>query len=318
MTDVVDAHTDAAMAERDRRSGMGLAFAAAASAALGIVPYKLATRDAAPEDIVVVLLLAAAIVNSAITAVSLHRDRGRPDVGARPLRRIGIWVALWMGVLAAAANYASGQGVAQLDASVSTLLIQMQVLMAAVLGWAWIGEKVTTRFVVGACVAILGVAAIPEGGEAGASVTGVIWTLGAAACFGTMQVLTRRYIHRIDIMWVNALRLWVATALVAAVPGSLAGALALDGRILVLAALSGLLGPVVSRLMMMMSARHLPAATTTVIGLSSPVIALAADALVLDGVPTARAWIGGIVVAVGLLIAIRRPAIVPTIRLPTG
>ncbi|MEL7206622.1 MAG: EamA family transporter [Actinomycetota bacterium] len=92
--------------------------------------------------------------------------------------------------------------------------------------------------------------------------------------------------------------------LVALVPGSAAGALDLSLSLLALAALAGLCGAVLSRLLMMESAKYLPAATTTLIGLSSPVIGLVADGLLLDGLPGTRAWIGGAIVAVGLLLAI--------------
>ncbi|MEL7206621.1 MAG: DMT family transporter [Actinomycetota bacterium] len=175
--------------------GVRLAFGGAVFAALGIVPFKVATEDAAPEDLVVVVMLAAAVLNSTITAgtLTLHRRRGGPP---RPLTRVSIGVAIGMGVLAAGANYTAGQGVAELDASVSTLLIQTQVLMATALGWAWLGERVTPRFLAGALLALVGVAAIPEGGGSGASVSGVLWALAAAGCFGAMQVLTRRHIER--------------------------------------------------------------------------------------------------------------------------
>lgn len=303
-----------APATPDRRRGLTLAFGAAAVSSLGLIPFKLATRDAEPQDIVVVVLLAAAIVNIVIGAISTMRARRRTLTAAdrppehphhRLVSRTSLGVALVMGVLAAVANYGAGQGLLSLDASVSALLIQMQVLFAAALGWAWLREAVSMRFALGTAIAVAGVAAIPEGGNGGVALAGVAWTLLAAACFGVMQVVVRRYIDDIDVMVVNGLRLWVAVVGVALVPGAVEGALDLDGRVALLAALAGMGGPVIGRLLLMFSARHVAAATSTLIGLSSPAFALIGDWLVLDGVPGLRAWIGGLLVGIGIFVAVR-------------
>ena len=320
--------------------GMALAFGAAAGTAAGLVPFKLAADQAEPEYIVVALLASAAVFNTLGSLVPVARRRadrrrgstideaeaadgtllesagglGEVDLEtsephARDRRRsslrVTLWVGLVLGVLAATANFTASEAVSQLDASVSAVLIQMQVLFAALLGWLWLHEGVTRRFVVGAVMAIVGVAVIQGGGAGSGAGSGAsVWGLVAAACFGTMQVVTRRYIEQIEPVWVNALRLWIAVVLVASVPGSLSGALELSAEVVLLAAAAAFCGPFLGRLMMMLSARYIPAATSTLIGLSSPVLALLGDWLFLDGLPAARQWLGGAVVVAGMLLAV--------------
>jgi drug/metabolite transporter (DMT)-like permease len=297
------------------RRGMLLAFGAAGGAAIGLIPYKIAVRDAAPEHVVVAMLLAAALFNSISSVGPVARRRAGTDTSKLSLKATLI-TGVVLGVLAAGANFTASEAVSRLDASVSSVLIQMQVLFAAALAWAWLHERVRRRFVLGAAVAIVGVALMQTGGVGGGlGDGGVLWGLAAAACFGSMQVVTRRFIDRIEPVWVNALRLWIAVLIVAALPGSLAGVLDLPARIVALAAAAAFCGPFLGRLMMMMSARYVPAATSTLIGLSAPLIALFADWLILDGFPDTRQWIGGCVIGLGMIVAIaptrlRRTAVV--------
>lgn len=287
------------------RPGVLLALGAATGSALGVVPYKLATRQAEAAHVVLVLMFSAALLNTAASVPALLRHwPGRLSTGQVCLRST-LRAGLWMGALAAVANYASSEAVARLDAAVASLLIQLQVLFAAWLGWAWLGEQVGVRFILGALVAVCGVALmqLDHARDAGEQ-AGLWFGLVGAACFGSMQVVVRRYIHRLQPVWTNGLRLWMAVGLLAAVPGALHGALHCPREVIALAAASAFCGPFLGRLMMMLSARHIPAARSTLLGLSTPVLALLADWWVLDSLPRALQCVGGAVVVMGMLFAL--------------
>ena len=134
----------------------------------------------------------------------------------------------------------------------------------------------------------------------------MLWGLGAAACFGSMQVVTRRWITRIHPPTVNALRLWISAFGVALVPGALVGAVALPISVVGLAALAAVCGPFLGRLMMMNSAHYIPAATSTLMGLMSPVLALLFGWVLLSELPGGAEVLGGAVVVAGMLIAVGR------------
>lgn len=313
------------------RRGLLLAFGAAVGSAMGVVPYKAATDRAATEQVVVALLVCAAVLNTLGSVVSA--TRGRPEepvesagglaeidvetpdpdvpfsaepaaaVRARASMRITVGVGVLLGLLAALANWTASEAISRLEVSIASLLIQMQVLFAALLARVWLGERVGRRFLAGALVALAGLA-IMQGVGRGPATAAVLWGLASAACFGSMQVITRRWIRDIRTVVVNALRLWIAAAVVAAVPGAAAGLVDLPASTWALAAAAALCGPFLGRLMMMQSAHYVPAATSTLVGLSSPVLALAFGWTLLGELPSWAEVLGGAVVVAGMAVAV--------------
>jgi drug/metabolite transporter (DMT)-like permease len=131
---------------------------------------------------------------------------------------------------------------------------------------------------------------------------GVLFGIGSAACFGTMGVLTRKYVSRIRPVFLNALRLWLGVLLWFAIEGGLPAREALPKGLLIGAALAGFFGPFLSRLCAMYSARHVAASTTALAGLLTPVLTLLLGLLVLGTLPTPRAMIGGAIMLAGIAI----------------
>jgi drug/metabolite transporter (DMT)-like permease len=298
--------------------------------------------------VVVALLVSAALFNTLGSVVSATRGRTEepvesagglaeidvetpdPDVPvtAEPTTaerrqtsmRITVGVGILLGMLAALANWTASEAISRLEVSIASLLIQMQVLFAALLARVWLGERVGRRFLAGALVALAGVA-IMQGVGGGPATAAVLWGLASAACFGSMQVITRRWIRDIRTVVVNALRLWIAAAVVAAVPGAMAGVVDLPASTWALAAAAALCGPFLGRLMMMQSAHYVPAATSTLMGLSSPVLALGFGWILLDELPSWAEMLGGAVVVVGMAVAVgnrARRAGGPDRNVPSG
>ncbi len=313
------------------RWGLLLAFGAAVGSAAGVVPYKAATDRADASYVVVAMLVSAALLNTAGSAAS--RRFGRPTEAvdstaglaevdletadptttdlptiSSPSGNLTLGVGLLLGALGALANWTASEAVAALEVSVAALLIQMQVLFAALVARVWLGEKVGTRFLFGALVALAGLATM-QGVGGSASGAAMLWGLGAAACFGSMQVVTRRWITRIHPPTVNALRLWISALGVALVPGAIAGAIGLPGPVVGLAALAAVCGPFLGRLMMMNSAHYIPAATSTLMGLMSPVLALIFGWALLGELPGGAEVLGGAIVVVGMLVAVSRRSV---------
>ncbi|MCP4434731.1 MAG: DMT family transporter [Actinomycetia bacterium] len=307
--------------------GLLLAFGAAVGSAMGVIPYKVATDRAEPEYVVVALLVSAAILNTFGSIFSAIRGNDREPVdsvgglaevdveAADPLRteqpamaratsmQLTIGVGILLGLIAAVANWTASEAITRLEVSIAQLLIQMQVLFAALLARIWLGEKVGRRFLGGALLALLGLAVMQGVGGASAGVA-VLWGLGSAACFGSMQVITRRWIERIHPVVVNALRLWIAAAIVALVPGALVGAMGLPIAVIGLAAAAAACGPFLGRLMMMHSAHFIPAATSTLMGLFAPVLALGFGWMLLSELPSGTELLGGALVVAGMFVAV--------------
>jgi drug/metabolite transporter (DMT)-like permease len=286
------------------RTGVWLSLASAALAALFLIPYKLAGERAPADLVTLALLVCAAVFNTLATAGG---KLGAMSAGARPPARslgLALLVAAVIAVLTAGGNFGVAAALASGAApGLVSVVQQTQVVFVAAASAVLLGERVTLRFGVGVAVALAGfvVMQLPGGDVADAApASGLLWALLSALCFGLMLVITRMVIHRIDPVLVNALRLWLAVALIIALPGRLAGALALDLATWGLAAAAAFSGPFLARLCLMFAVRHISAARVALIALATPVLAFLLGFAALGIAPTLRELIGGALILAGI------------------
>lgn len=280
-------------------SGLGAAFAAGY-----LVPYKAAVGTVGPAGLVLPMLLVAALLSTVIEGLGrLHRRRVGLDNSWRwPWRwrwdGVTLVVALLLGGASALGNEAVCQALVSLSPGFVSVTLRTQVIFVAIGGLLLLREPVGGRFWVGLVVALGGYVYLQgrldvAGGLSGA---GIAWAVLAAGCFGSMQVVIRRSIHRIDLLQVNALRLWLAAGLVALIPGRVTILWHLDRRIWGLAALAALCGPVLSRLCLMRALRTLPAAHATLALFMAPVFAYVLTGVLLGTWPGATEVVGSLVI----------------------
>jgi drug/metabolite transporter (DMT)-like permease len=293
------------------RTGALLSLASALLAAAFLIPYKLAGARA-PADLVTLAMLASAAMFN--TATTLGSRLGRPAQAA-PSWRLAFLVAAGIAVLTATGNFAVAQALTHSAPGLVSSVQQTQVIFVAAASAVLLGERITLRFGAGVLVALAGFAVMrlpmdevvggaggagPAAGATGVVEIGVLWAVLSALCFGLMHVITRKVIRRIDPMFVNALRLWLAVGLMVMLPGRLAGALALDLHTWALAAAAACLGPFLSRLCLMYAVRHISASRSSLITLAAPVFAFVLGFLVLGIAPTVRELLGGAFIAAGI------------------
>ena len=283
------------------RTGVWLSLTAAALAALFLIPYKLASERAAADLVSLAMLSCAAVFNTLTTAGGKLGARAHE----RPARSLGlaVLVAAALAVLTAAGNVAAARALTSAAPGLVSVVQQTQVVFVAAASAVLLGERITLRFGVGVGVALAGFAVmrLPLGDVAGAAPpTGLLWAVVSALCFGLMLVITRAVIQRIDPVLVNAIRLWLAAAVIAVLPGRIAGALALDPITWGLAASAAFLGPFLSRLSLMYAARHLPASRAALLALATPVFAFGFGFAALGLVPTLRELLGGALILAGI------------------
>jgi len=279
-------------------SGLGAAFAAGY-----LVPYKAALAQVGPAGLVLPMLLAAAMLSTGLEGlVRLLRLR-RPSLQrAQPWRwdRVTLIVALLLGAASALGNEAVCQALVWLNPGLVSVTLRTQVVFVAIGGLVLLREPLGVRFWIGLAVALGGYAYLHGRLDVsgGVAMTGIVWAVVAAAGFGSMQVVIRRTIHRIDGLQVNTLRLWLAAVLVALVPGRLVTLWTLDARIWAFAAAAALCGPVLSRLCLMRALRTLPAAHATLALFAAPVFAYLLTGLVLGTWPSLAEVMGsGVILA---------------------
>lgn len=290
----------------DRRLGLTWAFAAALGSAGFVIPWKLANQAGDPDLSAVVMLAAAALANSLL--VLGHRLTSRP---LEP-RRLGtdLAVAAVLATFTLLGNLESARAIQVLSPALLNVLLRAEVMLVAVLAWLFLGERVERRFWLGAALAMVGLFVLQvhpaDRGGAASLGRGTAMALGAAACFSALAVVTRRFIHRIDPVLVNALRLWIAVALwfsfhtlpsLAEIPRAQIG----------WAVAAAMLGPFASRLCLMLSARHVEARTTTLVNLTSPLLTVPLAWALLADMPRVHQLVGGAIMMAGIAVPLLRP-----------
>lgn len=283
--------------------GLLLGLAAAAGGAISLTPYKIATGITHTASVVLLMLIFAALYNTVISLPEIFaRSRGKKR-GYQ--LSVTLYVALAAALLTAMGNYSAGHTISLLNSAVTSLLVQMQVLFASLLAWLWLREQVGRGFIFGALLALFGLA-VMRGLQADMpyAITGTLWGLLAAFSFGSMQVLTRRYVRYLAPLLFNTLRLWLAIVFLAMVPGTLQPALEASPTVMGLAALAAFGGPFLGRLALIYAARYVGAALVTLMGLAGPLFALVTEWWFLDSLPNRAEIIGGLLVMFGMGLAI--------------
>jgi drug/metabolite transporter (DMT)-like permease len=274
-------------------SCLGAAFAAGY-----LVPYKAAVVEVGPAGLVLPMLLCAAVINSGLEALGRLRQMAQSTAGPWRWDGVTLVVALLLGGASALGNEAVCQSLVSLNPGLVSVTLRTQVVFVAIGGLVLLREPLGVRFWIGLVLAMAGFVYLQGQLDLGGSLSGagIAWAVVGAAGFGSMQVVIRRAIHRIDLLQVNTLRLWLAAALVALLPGRVTTLFTLDGRIWAFAATAALCGPVLSRLCLMRALRTLPAAHATLALFMAPVFAYVLTGLLLGTWPTTTELVGSLVI----------------------
>lgn len=283
-------------------------FGAVMSAAF-VIPWKLATEHGDASLVTLVLLIAAAVLNTAASFVPQLRVQ---DEGTRPLGPT-LRLSVVFAVLSLAGNWLSAEAASRVSSALLSVLARCEVLVVGVLGIALLGERPGRAFWVGAGVAGAGLVMLQRpmagAGPSEFDPVGVLYGLGAAAAFGAMVVLTRKHVGQVRLVVLNAMRLWLGVLMWFAIAQRVPTAEELPYELVLYASLAAFFGPFLSRLGVLFSARHISASTTSVTSLSAPALTLLFSFVLLGTLPTAQELLGGAVLLVGVAIPLAAGAL---------
>ena len=270
-----------------------------------VIPWKLANEIGDPSHSVFLLLGVAALLNSALV-IGQRAKRGEPMIR---FRRTEIAVAGLLAIFTLLGNLASALAIQQLSPAVLNVLMRADVLFVAFLGGLVLREHVERRFWFGAAVAVVGLVVLQRPAH-DAAAQGLVdfgsgMAIAAAASFSCLAILTRRFIHEIDPVSVNAVRLWLAVALWFLFNG-LPNFSEIPPQQVFYAAAAAFAGPFLGRLALMISARYLEARVTTLATLTTPAITLVLGFLILSDWPETHELIGGAIMIAGIAIPLVR------------
>jgi drug/metabolite transporter (DMT)-like permease len=284
-----------------------LAFAGAVLSACFVIPWRIATEHGDPNEATLVLLITAAVFNS-LAQLFVPVEEALPSAHD-PSLPLTLRLALVFAVLSLLGNYCSAAAVQRLSGPLLSVLLRCEVLVVALLGAVVLGEHVARSYWTGTAIAAAGLVLLswPDAGSSAsrdANAAGVLFGLGSALCFGTMIVLTRKFIARIRPVFLNATRLWLGVLLWFLVQWRVPTASQLPLELVVGAALAGFFGPFLSRLCAIYSARHVTAATTALVGLAAPPLTLLLTLLVVGTMPSGHALLGGSIMLLGISVPV--------------
>ncbi|MCH2170532.1 DMT family transporter [Myxococcota bacterium] len=276
-------------------------MASAVGAALMAIPWKLANEAGDPSHAALLLLATAALVNSAFVFGQRLISGGTKF----RLGRLELGVALLLAIFTLAGNLASAHAIQELSPSLLNVLLRAEIIFVAIFGWLLLGERVEGRFWLGAVVAVIGLIVL-QGGSVETDLdelleSGAFLAIVAAASFSFLAIVTRHFIHRIDPVSVNAIRLWLAVGIwfpIQPLPNF--SDFPVDQ--ILYATLAAIAGPFLGRLALMNSARYIEARITSLVALTTPVMTLVVAFLLLSDWPRPNELIGGAIMVSGIAI----------------
>lgn len=223
-----------------------------------------------------------------------------PRIGARRVVAIGLTLSAGQFALL---FVAMDRG---LPAGLASLVLQLQAVFTIALAMAFLGERPGRRRLVGAAVALAGIGVIAAGRAHGVPLAALVLCVGAAASWGTGNVLVRR------AQAPDAVSLLVWTSLVAPLP-LLALSLTLEGPARIGSALGAITPGGVAALFYVVVAstafgfgtwawllRRHPASRVAPFTLLVPVVGIASAWILLAERPTGAELAGCLIVLAGL------------------
>ena len=281
----------------DHRRGLLWALCSTFGIVGMIIPWKVVNTLGDPRVNTLILLLAAALFNTLLNTV---QQRSVPR-----FRVFDIGFATALAAFTLAGNLASAEAISHLSPALLTVVQRSEVIIVALLAWPLIGERIDRRFVIGAAIAGVGLVLLQDPFASGAPRSeGMGYAFFSAICFSAMAVLTRKFIQRIQLVAVNALRLWLSVGLWFAFNGLPEALFEISRAQVGYACLAAFFGPFLGRLCLMASAKYVEARITTLVTLTVPPLTLALAYFVLDDLPRAHEIQGGLIMLVGIAIPI--------------
>jgi drug/metabolite transporter (DMT)-like permease len=269
-----------------------------------LIPWKLATHHGEAKHATLVLLASAALF-STLAIAPMHDAAKAPPLAIGPTLKLAIVFA----ALSLAGNRISSESVHRVVGALLAVLQRCEVLVVGLLGPLFLAERSRPSFWVGSAIAGCGLIVLSTraGAELGlgpnADPVGALCGVASAVCFGTMNVLTRKYIRRLRPVLLNATRLWLGVLLWFAIERTIPTD-ALTPSLVLCAALAAFFGPFLSRLAVMQSAHYVPASTTVLASLVTPPTTLLLGFAILGTLPTAHELMGGAIMLAGVAIPV--------------
>ena len=281
----------------DIKKGLFLSAVAMTFAGAFVIPWKIATQHGSSALMVLLLVTVAATSNTAIMVA---------QGGLKSLIRKPSKLELFLGVLFAVVtllgNWASAEAIIFLSPAIVSVLMRSEVIIVAVLAAMLLKEPTGKVFWIGITVVGIGFWIMQPSAELGNQ-----WYIGAgfsilsALAFAIMAVLTRKFIHDVDIVLVNSIRLWLSVLLWFPFNNGIPSLEELNPSLVLYVSIAAIIGPSLGRLLFMKSAKYLEARISALMICGAPIVTLVLGILLLKEFPESNELLGGFCMLIGIL-----------------
>lgn len=278
-----------------RKTGVLWSLLASVLSAFFIIPWKMATESGSISTVVFVLLLSAAIMNSLVLLLRSGRH-----VFVKP-KRVEVLLSCGLAVVTLLGNFASAKAITYLTPASLNTFLRSEVIIVALLAMLFLKEYIDRKFYFGLLIVCVGFYVMTPAHTFGDDWSiGVGFALIAAVMFSGMSILVRKYVHQIDPVLVNGMRLWLSVGFWFLVNLRIPSVAEFNTNLVIFAVTASICGPVFARMCLMFSAVHIEARLTVLINMMSPVITLALSMIFLDELPDDLELLGGAIMLAGI------------------
>lgn len=264
------------------------------------IPWKLASEIESPQNMVFMLLL----TSSVMTLVGPLLVRKRKKDLKIPSRR-EVMISFLLGALTILGNQFFAMSINVMSPAIVTTILRSEVIFVSILAWIILKEPVSWNFFLGVIVLILGIWAMnPTFDFEDDFFKGSILSISAAISFSFMGIITRKFIHTIDLSRVNSLRLWFSLIILVAIYGKSLSLDTISIKFVSLIIIAAWLGPIMGRYFLMKSMKYVNAQTASLVVSSAPVWALFLGWAVLQDLPSNQEILGGSIMMIGVTISL--------------
>jgi drug/metabolite transporter (DMT)-like permease len=257
-------------------------------------------HDVSPGALSLGRLLVAALALSLLLARS-RRNR---------LVRNEVWLLLvcgvaWFGVY----NLALNDSERRIDAATAAMLVQVGPIVVALLAALFLGERLTGWVLAGIGVAFAGVVVIGMAmrGDGGSDVSGVLLALLAAVTYAIGVVTQKVLLRRLSGLEVVTYACWIGVLVCLPWAGDLVDVVRRSGADLAWIGYLGLFPTALAFSLWAFALRHTDAGKQAITTFLVPGLTAVMAWVLLDEVPPALAFVGGVLCVAGVLVTRRKP-----------
>ncbi|MBX2812272.1 MAG: DMT family transporter [Myxococcales bacterium] len=266
---------------------------AALFAAAFLIPFRQAIEYAPHFSVITAMFVVATVFNGCVMVL---RPSGPPRIRDRDT----IVTAVALAVCTVAGNVGVALALPLIGAGMTSVILKAQVIITPFLVWWVFKETPTSRLWVGVSLSLVGCIVPHWSAGSDGDGHGYGWALLAALGFASMQILTRKVIHRVQTSVVNMLRLLVTVFFLHLIPEGRA-AWMLPLWVWLLAGTAGLFGPGMSRLCLMGALRYMSPSHTALVALVGPVFAFILGYVFLQEIPSGTDILGSLLIFAGVV-----------------